>query len=207
MDAVCQIAGHGCEAGGGETTSASELQSRLGDLAGLVNGSGGAIAGLAAQAQAAIDRGDLDTARKLIERLEFYRELFESGPRGQTLAALVTPSAAEFADLIDQGTIQADDDDTNRRYFQVPPAPGQGILVMDLFIPGENAGPLKGDGRDFENPLPNRDLDERDSRVMIIIDRETGRDVIVQTQSCTVSIAAPASATRRGRSASTATSA
>ena len=52
------------------------------------------------------------------------------------------------------------DDDTNRRYFQVPPAPGQGILVMDLFIPGENAVPLKGDGRDFENPLRNPDLDK-----------------------------------------------
>jgi hypothetical protein len=165
MDAVCQIAGQGCQSGGGETTSASELQSRLGDLVGLVNGSGGAIADLAAQAQAAIDRGDLDTARKLVERLEFYRELFESGPRGQTLAALVTPSASEFADLIDQGTIQADDDETNRRYFQVPSAPGQGILVMDLFIPGENAGPLKGDGRDFENPLRNPDLEETDSRV------------------------------------------
>jgi hypothetical protein len=188
MDAVCQIAGQGCESGGGATTSASELQSRLADLDGLVNGSGGAIANLAAQAQAAIDSGDLDTAQELIERLEFYRALFESGPRGQTLAALVTPSAAEFADLVDQGTIQADDNDTNRRYFQVPPAPGQGILVMDLFIPGENAGPLKGDGRDFENPLRNPDLEETDSRVMIIIDRETGRGVIVQTQSCTVSV-------------------
>ena len=60
---------------------------------------------------------------------------------------------------------------------------------MDLFIPGENAGPLKGDGRDFENPLRNPDLEETDSRVMIIIDRETGRGVIVQTQSCTVSVA------------------
>ena len=78
---------------------------------------------------------------------------------------------------------------TNRRYFQIPPAPGQGILVMDLFIPGENAGPLKGDGRDFENPLRNPDLEETDSRVTVIIDRETGRGVIVQSQSCTVSVA------------------
>ena len=100
----------------------------------------------------------------------------------------MTPSASEFADLVDQGTIQADDDQTNRRYFQVPPAPGQGILVMDLFIPGESAGPLKGDGRDFENPLRNPDLEETDSRVTVIIDRETGRGVIVQTQSCTVSV-------------------
>ena len=60
---------------------------------------------------------------------------------------------------------------------------------MDLFIPGENAGPLKGDGRDFENPLRNPDLEETDSRVTVIIDRETGRGVVVQSQSCTVSVA------------------
>ena len=59
---------------------------------------------------------------------------------------------------------------------------------MDLFIPGDTAGPLKGDGRDFANPLRDPDLEDTDSRVMVIIDRETGRGVIVQTESCTASI-------------------
>ena len=119
-----------------------------GELEGLVNAQGGAIEDLAERAQAALDRGDLDEARELVERLEFYRALFESGPRGEALAGLVSPTDAEFAALVEQGTIQAGDDSNNRRYFQIPPAPGQGILVMDLFIPGESAGPLRGDGRD-----------------------------------------------------------
>ena len=187
--AICAIAGQGCATPASASTGEDALRERLTALEPLVNSAGGALGDLAAQAQAAIDRGDLDEARRLIEQLEFYRDLFESGPRGETLAALVSPSAAEFAALVEQGTIQADDDDTNRRYFQLPPAPGQGILVMDLFIPDENAGPLKGDGRGFENPLRNPDLEETDSRVMVIIDRETGRGVIVQSQSCTVSVA------------------
>jgi hypothetical protein len=186
--AICAIAGEGCATPASASTTVDGLRDRLTALTPLVNGQGGAIADLAAQAQAAIDRGDLDEARRLIERLEFYRGLIEAGPRGDTLAALVSPTDGDYADLVDQGTIQADDDDTNRRYFQIPPEPGQGILVMDLFIPGDSAGPLKGDGRDFANPLRDPNLEDTDSRVMVIIDRETGRGVIVQSQSCTVSV-------------------
>jgi hypothetical protein len=140
VQAVCQIAGECESSGGGTAAGADELQGRLLALAPLVNGSGGAIETLAQQAQAAIDRGDLDEARELIGRLEFYRGLFDRGPRGETLEALVAPGDADFADLVDRGTIQSDDDTVNRRYFQISPQPGQGIFATDLFIPGENAG-------------------------------------------------------------------
>jgi hypothetical protein len=186
--AICAIAGQGCATPASASTSEDGLRDRLTALAPLVNNAGGAIDELAAQAQAAIDRRDLDEARRLIERLELYRDLINAGPRGETLSALVAPTAAEFAQLVEQGTIQADDDATNRRYFQIPPEPGQGILVMDLFIPGENAGPLAGDDRGFANPLRDPNLTDTDSRVMVIIDRETGRGVIVQSGSCSMSI-------------------
>jgi hypothetical protein len=187
--AICRVAGGECAAEaspGGD--SAAALTERLNRLEPLVGAHGGGIEDLAEQAEAAIARGDLDEAQELIERLELYRDLIAAGPRGATLADLVAPTDEEFAALIEQGTIQADDDATNRRYFQLPPAPRQGIFVMDLFIPGESAGPLKGDGRDFTDPLRTPGLELTDSRGMIIIDRETGRGVVIQSESCTVSV-------------------
>ena len=142
----------------------------------------------------------------LIERLELYRELIEAGPRGALVDDLVSPTDADFAALLERGTIQFDGGAHNLRYFQVPPEPGQGILVMDLFIPGESAGPLSGDDRGFANPLRDPALGITDSRGMIVIDRETGRGVIVQSESCTASAGGRSSATSRGRSRSTATS-
>jgi hypothetical protein len=187
--AICRIAGGECdaEASTGDATAAA-LNERLAALVPLVNAHGGPIEDLAQQAAAAIARGDLDEAQELIERLELYRDLISAGPRGATVADLVTPTDEDFAALVEQGTIQADDDATNRRYFQLPPEPGQGIFVMDLFIPGESAGPLKGDGRDFADPLRDPDLGLTDSRGLIIIDRETGRGVVIQSESCTVSV-------------------
>ena len=100
----------------------------------------------------------------------------------------MSPTDADFAALLERGTIQLDGGAHNLRYFQVPPEPGQGILVMDLFIPGASAGPLSGDDRGFANPLRDPALGITDSRGMIVIDRETGRGVIVQSESCTASV-------------------
>ena len=202
---VCQISGQTCD--GSSSTGSEELDQRLAALDPLLNATGGALEDLAEQAEAAIARGDLDTARDLIERLELYRDLIGAGPRGELVSDLVGPSEAEFAELVAQGTIQLDDGASNRRYFRLPAEPGQGILVMDLFIPGSSAGPLKGDDRDFADPLRDPDLGVGDSRVLLIIDRETGRGMIVQSESCTVSAFGGISATSRGRSRSTATSA
>ena len=56
--AICAIAGEGCTATASAATTEEGLRDRLAALTPLVNGSGGAISALAAQAQAAIDRGD-----------------------------------------------------------------------------------------------------------------------------------------------------
>ena len=188
-DALCRIAGQACgsAADGGGADTADALADRLAGVAPFAAARGGALEELADAAQDALARGDTETAEALIERLELLRELIGAGPRGETLADLVIPTDAAFADLVGQGTIQLDGGALNRRYFQIPPAPGQGILVMDLFIPGASAGPLKGDDRGFADPLRDPDLTDEDSRVIVMIDRETGRGVIVQTESCTVS--------------------
>lgn len=185
--AICRIAGQACggDAGGGESVDA--LADRLAGVAPFAAAQGGALDELADAARDALARGETATAAALIERLELLRELIGAGPRGATLADLVTPTDAEFADLVGQGTIQLDGGALNRRYFQIPPAPGQGVLVMDLFIPGASAGPLAGDDRGFADPLRDPDLTDGDSRVLVYIDRETGRGMIVQSESCTVS--------------------
>ncbi len=154
-DLVCAIGGGACETGGGSGSDADAvaLAGRLAALAPLVEGSGGALGELSAAAQAALARGDLDAAEDLIERLELYRDLIGAGPRGELVDGLVSPTDAAFADLLDQGTIQEDGGAHNLRYFQVPAEPGQGVLAMDLFIPGETAGPLQGDDRGFADPL------------------------------------------------------
>jgi hypothetical protein len=186
--AICRIAGDACDGGdGGGSPDAGALQTRLNGVAPFAALTGGALEELSAAAQEALERGDLETAQELIERLELYRDLIGAGPRGETLASMVAPTDAEFADLVARGTIQLDGGASNRRYFQIPPAPGQGILAMDLFIPGSSAGPLKGDDRDFADPLRDPNLTDTDSRVIVIIDRETGRGMIVQAESCTVS--------------------
>lgn len=185
-DAICRITGQACgTSGGGGGETADALADRLAGVAPFAAVHGGALEELADQARDALARGDTDAAEALIERLELLRELTGAGPRGATLADLVTPTDGEFADLVGHGTIQLEDGALNRRYFQIPPAPGQGVLVMDLFIPGASAGPLKGDDRGFADPLRDPDLTDSDSRVIVIIDRETGRGVIVQSETCT----------------------
>ena len=70
------------------------------------------------------------------------------------------PSATAFEDLVAQGTID-EDGGRNRRYFQVPPSPGEGLLVQDFFIPSASSGGLlDGDDRDTVDPL----LGDADSR-------------------------------------------
>lgn len=189
-DAVCRIAGGECASGPGSTTGsdprspaeiAAELERREQALAGLAT-TGGGYSDLLAKARAARERGDYTEADRLLDLLEFYRGLALSD-RGDLVDAVSGPSDADFDALVAQGTID-EDDGRNRRYFRVPVSPGDGIVAMDFFIPGASSGPLKGDDRDTLDPLLGDAPLER-SRIIVVVDRETGRGVITQSETCT----------------------
>jgi hypothetical protein len=184
--AICRIAGGECgDLGGGGPTSpadrAAALERREQALAPFAAG-GDDYAALLAQAAAARARGDYDEADRILDRLELYSGLADHD-RGDLVDAVAGPSDDDFDDLVDQGTIE-EDGGRNRRYFRVPPSPGDGLIVQDFFIPSDSSGGfLDGDGRDTVDPLLG-DADLSDSRIVIVIDRETGRGVITQSHTC-----------------------
>lgn len=182
-DAICTIAGAGCESVPGNPlpgeSRAHALARREAALGSFAAGGAG-YADLLGRARAARERGDLDQAERLLGLLEHYQRL-EQSDRGDLVGALAGPSDAAFADLVAQGTI--DEDGRNRRYFTVPPSPGDGIVALDFFIPTKNSGPLRGDDRDTVDPLlGDASLDQ--SRIVMVIDRESGRGVITQSRTC-----------------------
>jgi len=186
--AVCRIAGAECgEAGGTASTSsdpAAELERREQALAALGD-RGEGYAALLAQAAAARARGDYDEADRILDLLELYSGLADHD-RGDLVDAVAGPSDGDFDDLVEQGTIE-EDGGRNRRYFRVEPSPGDGLIVQDFFIPTASSGGfLDGDDRDTVDPLLG-DADLDDSRIVIVIDRESGRGVITQSPTCTAS--------------------
>lgn len=148
---------------------------------------GGRVAGLAAEAKEARRRGDLDAAEVLGRMLDLYRAVAGDTSRGRLLGGLTTPTEAEFRRLVNQGSIK-DGDGGSRRYFDVDARPGDGIVVMDFFIRQKSSGlVLDGDGRDFVDPLRSRRSTE-DSRVIVVVDRESGRGTVYLSQTCTVDV-------------------
>lgn len=188
-DVICRVSGGDCAgtpAAGPPSRAdrAADLARRERALTPLADRGEGYRA-LLDRARAARESGDLTEAQRLIEQLELYRSLGERD-RGDLVDAVNGPSDAAFNDLVDAKTID-EDGDRNRRYFTVPPSPGDGVVVMDYFIPGSNTGGLlKGDGRDTVDPLLG-DASLEQSRIVIVVDRETGRGVITQTKTCAAS--------------------
>lgn len=183
-DALCSLTGARCEpAGAGAARhSAAQLAAREQALVDL-GGRGASYSQLLAEARAARERGELEQADRILDRLELYRRLV-AAERGDLVDGLASGSSADFDALVARGTI--DGDDANARYFRLPPAPGDGIVAMDYFIPGGNSLFLKGDGRDTADPLLGPYGLDR-SRLVVVIDRESGRGVIHQSRTCTVS--------------------
>ena len=73
--------------------------------------------------------------------------------------------------------------ETSRRYFEVEPEPGRGVVAFDFFIPSENSNGFRGDGRPEDGTdILRSELGLADSRVMIVMDFETGRGVVVQAE-------------------------
>lgn len=182
-NAICSVAGD-CEAAGpdGGGATARALAAREQELADL-SGRGATYARLLDEARAARERGDLDEADRILDRLELYQRLI-AAERGELVDSLVSGSEADYDALVAQGTVE--DDGQNRRYFRVAPSPGDGIIAMDYFIPGDSSLFLKGDDRGTADPLLGEYGLDR-SRVVVVIDRESGRGVIYQSRTCTIS--------------------
>lgn len=186
--ALCSVGGGPCAeeqtgAGGGEPEQRAARLARREEV--LAASAGGArYATLLAEARAARRRGDLDAADRVLDVLELYRGL-EAAPRGELINALASPTEVDFAELVQRGTF-SEGEGGNRRFFQLPRSPGDGLVVFDYFIPGGNSVFLKGDDRETADPLRG-DLSLDDSRVLVVLDRESGRGLITQSETCTVS--------------------
>ena len=113
--------------------------------------------------------------------INFYAQF--DGDRGALLDELNDPSNEDFEDLVDKRDISVDGGQTSRRFFNVEPVPGRGVVAFDFFIPSENSNGFAGDDRpEAGTDILRDDLPLNQSRVMIVIDFETGRGVIVQTE-------------------------
>lgn len=116
-------------------------------------------------------------------------------PLDGSRASLLTDMMVDdetWADLVAQETMY--DGETNVRYFDFPPDPGSGVIVLDWWIPEDvTGGFLKGDGRgdDYVDPIngmaDGEPIDVGDSRIVVVMDLETGRASITQTETCTAS--------------------
>ena len=160
-----------------------------------------------------IGRGEDDCADDSVTVTEYVGDLINfydqfDGDRGALLAELNVPTDGEFDDLVDARDISVDGGETSRRFFDVEPSRAAASLALDFFIPCENSDGFRGDGRPEEGTdVLSSDLGLDDSRVMIVIDFETGRGVIVQSETHMDGPGASAAPTSRGRSRSTATAA
>lgn len=146
-------------------------------------------------AQDAVNRGDLDRAEEINRQLEAYIRLAR-GPdlagsdRGAILEDLWV-SDQKWRQAVDRRTAYLPPDGDNVRFFEIPRAPGDGMIVMDYFISTATSGPppaqLKGDNRTFAPGGPlDAGLPLNRSRVLVVLDRETGRGAIYQSHTCNV---------------------
>ncbi|MFC6853471.1 hypothetical protein [Aquipuribacter hungaricus] len=136
------------------------------------------------QARQAVVEGRLDAARELLDRLGLYRDLASSDPRGQYLRELFATSDSEYDALMHEGSIYHDGGAYSSSYFRLEDPPGGGVVVMDFFIDSATSGPLLGDDRDHADPLRD-DVGLDRSRMMLVVDLETGRGQVHVTETCT----------------------
>ena len=128
-----------------------------------------------------------DPERTPAPPVEDFQDLAEGGRGEELVSELLEPSDEEFQQLVDDGTIGQGA--TNRSYFPIEPAPGDGVVVVDFFIPQDRSVVLQGDDRELQDPI-RADLEPTDSRVTVVLDRESGRGVLTQSETCTAWIEA-----------------
>jgi hypothetical protein len=112
---------------------------------------------------------------------ESYQRIFQQGERGALVESFVPLAEDEFNDLVARGSIVGNDG-RQTRYFNTASQPGDGLIVADFVIQENRSGPppiaLDGDNRPLDNDPLRAELALDDSRMTVIIDRETGRGVI-----------------------------
>ncbi len=154
----------------------------------LYAGSGQATQDLLDEARQALEDGHPELADQILDRLELYQDLASTEPRGEYLRALFAASDSEYQALMAEGTMYFDGGAYNTSYFQLEDPPGGGVVVMDYFIDsGTSGGILSGDDRDHADPLRG-DVPLSESRMMLVVDLETGRGQVYVTQTCTAGI-------------------
>ncbi|MEM7042787.1 MAG: hypothetical protein AAF543_08245 [Pseudomonadota bacterium] len=105
------------------------------------------------------------------------------GERSDLFDSVASPSDAEFSSLVDEGSI-AQPGGRQTRYFDTHAQPGDGVIVTEFVIQEERSGGfLVGDGRDITDDPLGTDLPLDASRMIVIVDRETGRGVITVSPS------------------------
>jgi len=104
------------------------------------------------------------------------RAVFE-GERRELFDSVVVPSDDEFVDLIDAASIRGDNG-SQTRYFETEAHPGDGVIVSEMVILEETSGPLAGDGRPITDDPLGEHLPLGASRMLVVLDRESGRGVV-----------------------------
>ena len=147
------IAGGGCDNGGGSpaagpvtATPPGTLEARLERLAEFAGGAG-PLGAPAPDGGGTLARGDRAAAEESLGQLEFYAGLIAAGPRG----ACSPTSTARRRRRSPRSSTRATSPSTaarpSRRFFDVEPQPGRGVVAFDFFIPSENSDGFRGDGR------------------------------------------------------------
>lgn len=148
---------------------------------------GGRIAALHEQLQQALADGNAELAAEIDAELSHAVTVVESGERGELFAPLVTASDDDFDELVARDSHHTEQGHAVR-YFETEASDGDGMLLFDFFIHQERSLFLAGDDRDF--PGSGSPFDEslavEDSRMMLAIDKETGRGKVVTTRTCTI---------------------
>jgi hypothetical protein len=123
-----------------------------------------------------------DPERAPAPPVENFEDLADGGRGEELIGELLEPTDERFQELVDEETIG--EGATNRSYFPIEPAPGDGIVVLDFFIPQDRSMFLEGDDRELQDPI-QADLEPTDSRITVVLDRESGRGVLTQSETCT----------------------
>lgn len=149
---------------------------------------GGRVAELYERLVVARGVGDQQEAAAVAAGLDRALGAVESGERGELFQKLYTASDEDFAELVARDSHHTEEGHAVRYFQTEATGDGEGTLVFDFFIHQEDSWFLAGDDRDF--PDSGHPFDDAlavdDSRMMLVVDQDTGRGKVVTTITCSV---------------------